>query len=65
MSHLIIIYTLLDIMTPKHFKNIGYQNVIYEYDQEIPHSHTFRPPTHGTMRKSHRTVTDTIHQEDN
>ena len=36
---------------------------VSEYNQEIPKSHT--RPTHGTVRKSHRTFTETIHLYDN
>ena len=37
---------------------------VSEYYQEIPQSHTVDQPTHGTMRKRHRTLTATRHQED-
>ena len=33
-------------------------------DQVMQHSHTACSPTHSTMRKSHRMLTVTIHQED-
>ena len=38
---------------------------VSEYDQEIPQSHTAEQLGHDTMRKSHRTLTATRHQEDN
>ena len=35
-----------------------------ECDQVIPHTDTHCRPTHGTVRKSHRTLTVSRHQED-
>ena len=45
------------------FRTVTYLLKVSEYDQELPRSHTV--PTHGTVRKSNRTLTVTRHQEDN